>query len=162
MVHEDIWDERLATGISRFWVDALIGLCCTRCELMIMEWGVREGSLNFIFLGDIRVEDKKERDQRRRGKSLRWTRTAQNTMCTSMYHSQYSRSYTWSSVFSQQYEIFLLHSGKSYPRFTTSPCILHIIPIFILDLSSLSTSPLSSQIAKIKHRSRSPHATLRS
>jgi len=38
---------------------------------MIMEWGVREGSLNFIFLGDIRVEDKKERDQRRWGKSLR-------------------------------------------------------------------------------------------
>jgi hypothetical protein len=36
---------------------------------MILAWGDREGRLNFMFLGDGRVEDKKERDERVWGKS---------------------------------------------------------------------------------------------
>jgi len=36
---------------------------------MIMAWREREGRLNFVFIGDGRVEHKKERDQRRWGKS---------------------------------------------------------------------------------------------
>jgi hypothetical protein len=32
---------------------------------MIMVWRDKEGLLNFVFLGDGRVEHKKERDQRR-------------------------------------------------------------------------------------------------
>jgi len=36
---------------------------------MMMAWRDREGWLNFVFLGDGRVEHKKERDQRRWGKS---------------------------------------------------------------------------------------------
>jgi len=42
---------------------------CTLCWLMIMAWIDREGWLNFVFLGDGGVEHKKERDQRRWGKS---------------------------------------------------------------------------------------------
>jgi len=34
---------------------------------MIMAWRDREGSLNFVFLGDGSVEDKKERDEMRWG-----------------------------------------------------------------------------------------------
>jgi len=34
-----------------------------------MAWRDRERWLNFIFLGDGRIEDKKERDERVRGKS---------------------------------------------------------------------------------------------
>jgi len=36
---------------------------------MIMTWRHREGSLNFVFSGDGRVEDEKERDKKRCGKS---------------------------------------------------------------------------------------------
>jgi len=36
---------------------------------MIMAWRDKEGPLNFVFLVDGRVEDKKERDERRWGKS---------------------------------------------------------------------------------------------
>jgi hypothetical protein len=36
---------------------------------MIMVWIDREGSLNFMFLADGRVEDEKERDERIWGKS---------------------------------------------------------------------------------------------
>jgi len=65
----------LGAGDSRSWADALLGVCCTRCWLMIMAWRDREGWLNFVFLGDGRVEHKKERDQRRWGKSSRETGT---------------------------------------------------------------------------------------
>jgi hypothetical protein len=34
-----------------------------------MAWRDREGLLNFVFLGDGRIEDKKERAERVRGKS---------------------------------------------------------------------------------------------
>jgi hypothetical protein len=34
-----------------------------------MAWRDREGSLNFVFLGDGRIEDRKERDERVRGNS---------------------------------------------------------------------------------------------
>jgi hypothetical protein len=34
-----------------------------------MAWRDREESLNFVFLDDGRIEDKKERDERVRGKS---------------------------------------------------------------------------------------------
>jgi len=34
-----------------------------------MAWSDREGGLNIVFLGDSRVEDKKERDEKRWGKS---------------------------------------------------------------------------------------------
>jgi len=36
---------------------------------MITAWRDREGSLNFVFLVDVRVEDKKEKHERRWGKS---------------------------------------------------------------------------------------------
>jgi hypothetical protein len=35
---------------------------------MIMAWRERAGLLNFVFLGDGRIEAKKERDERVRGK----------------------------------------------------------------------------------------------
>jgi len=42
---------------------------------MIMEWGDKEVSLNFLFSGDGQVDDKKERDVRRGQKSLQETGT---------------------------------------------------------------------------------------
>jgi len=35
-----------------------------------MSWRDREGGLNFLFLGNGRVQDEKERDERRLGKSF--------------------------------------------------------------------------------------------
>jgi len=40
-----------------------------------MVWREREGWLNFVFLGDGRVQDEKERDEKRWGKSSRETGT---------------------------------------------------------------------------------------
>ena len=54
---------------------AVLGICCTQYQLMIMEWGDKEVSLNFLFSGDGQVDDKKERDVRRGQKSLQETGT---------------------------------------------------------------------------------------
>jgi len=43
-------------------VYAVLGVCCTQCQLMIMALRDREGRLNFVFCDDDRVVDKKERD----------------------------------------------------------------------------------------------------
>jgi len=56
----------LGPGDCRSWDDAVLGVCCTLCLLMIMAWRDREGWLNLGFLGDGRVGHKKVRD---RGKS---------------------------------------------------------------------------------------------
>jgi len=60
------------------WVDAVLGVCCTRCmlysvyvvldvccthcQLMIMAWRDRKGLLKIVFCEDGRVVDEKERD----------------------------------------------------------------------------------------------------
>jgi len=49
-------------GWMLYSVDAVLGVCCTRCQLMIMSWRDREGWLNFVFCDDGWVVDKKERD----------------------------------------------------------------------------------------------------
>jgi len=56
-------------------VYTVLGVCCTRCQLMIMTWRDWEGWLNFVFLGDSRVADETERDVKRWGKSPRETGT---------------------------------------------------------------------------------------
>jgi len=43
-------------------VYAVLGVCSTRCQLMIMAWRDREGWLNFVFCNDAWVVDEKERD----------------------------------------------------------------------------------------------------
>jgi len=48
---------------SRSWDDAVLGICCTQYYLMIMAWSDTEGKLDFVFLGDGRVEHKKDRDR---------------------------------------------------------------------------------------------------
>ena len=58
-------DKKLA-GRGRL---SIVGWCCTRSWVMIIAWSDRVGCLNFVFLGDGRVEHKKETDQRRCGKS---------------------------------------------------------------------------------------------
>jgi len=40
-------------------VYAVLGVCCTRCQLLIMAWQEREGRLNFVFCDDGRLVDKK-------------------------------------------------------------------------------------------------------
>jgi len=42
-------------------VYAVLGVCCTRCQLMIMPWRDREGWLNFVFCDDGWDVDEKER-----------------------------------------------------------------------------------------------------
>jgi len=60
----------LGAGDCRSWDDAVLGVCCTRCQLMIMAWRDREGWLNFTFLGDGRVEHKKERRSEEMGEII--------------------------------------------------------------------------------------------
>jgi len=40
----------------------ILGVSCTRCQLVIMTWRDREGWLNFVFRDDSRVVDEKEKD----------------------------------------------------------------------------------------------------
>jgi len=49
-------------GWMLYSVDAVLGVCCIRCQLMIMSWRDREGWLNLVFCGDGWVVDEKERD----------------------------------------------------------------------------------------------------
>ena len=70
---------------------AVLGVCGTRCWLWIMAWRNREQWHDFAFLGDGRVDDGKERDDRRCGKSSWETGTWVNFMRKSMVHSRYSR-----------------------------------------------------------------------
>jgi len=50
-------------------VFAVLGVCYTRRQFMIMTWRDREGWVNFVFCDDCRVGDKKER-----GGGWRWER----------------------------------------------------------------------------------------
>jgi len=50
------------TQCMQYSVYAVLVVCFTRCELLSMAWRDREWWLNFVFLGDGRVEDEKERD----------------------------------------------------------------------------------------------------
>jgi len=50
----------LGAGDCRVWDDAVQGICCTRCLLMIVAWRDREGFVNFVFLGDGRDKHKEE------------------------------------------------------------------------------------------------------
>jgi len=43
-------------------VNAVLGVCGTQCQLMIMTWRDREGWLNFLYCDDGRVMDKQVRD----------------------------------------------------------------------------------------------------
>jgi len=45
------------------WVYAVVGVCCTLCQLMIMTWRDRQGWPNFGFHDDGRVVDEKQRDR---------------------------------------------------------------------------------------------------
>jgi len=55
--------------MMQYAVYAVLNVCCTRCELLIMAWRDREAWLNFMFLHDGRVEDEKERDEMKWEKS---------------------------------------------------------------------------------------------
>ena len=78
------WEMRNWQGVrdSRSWDDAVLGVCCTLWWFMSMAWRDREGWLDFVFLGDGRVEHKQERDQKRWGKLL-WETWAQRSVCAS-------------------------------------------------------------------------------
>jgi len=51
-------------GGMLYLVYAVLGVCCTRCQLMNMTWRDREGWLNLVFGNDGRVVDENERDER--------------------------------------------------------------------------------------------------
>jgi hypothetical protein len=44
-------------------VYAVLGECCSRCQLMILAWRDRQGRLDFVNCDDDRVVDRKERDR---------------------------------------------------------------------------------------------------
>jgi len=54
-----------STRCMQYSVYAVLGEFCTQCYLLIMAWRDSEGWLNFVFLGDGRVEDDKESDESR-------------------------------------------------------------------------------------------------
>jgi len=55
----EMWN-RLGLGDCRSWDDAILGVWCTRCGLIIMAWRDREGWLEFIFLGNGRERERWE------------------------------------------------------------------------------------------------------
>ena len=59
---------------------AVLSVCCTRYEHLIMAWRDREGIFNFVCFGDGRVEDKKERYRTRLWKSSWQTGTSEDFM----------------------------------------------------------------------------------
>ena len=111
---------------------AILSICCTHCSLLIMAWRDREGWLNFVFLGDGRVEDETERDDRRWRNTSWEIGTCENFVCKPIYHHRYGRYEARSGGLAHWYEVFPTQSGKSNPWFLS---VLYIILIFISHLS---------------------------
>jgi len=59
--HENEWKTN-NLGCMLYSVNAVLGVCCTQCQLMIMAWRYREGWLNIVFCDDDWVVHEKERD----------------------------------------------------------------------------------------------------
>ena len=53
-----------STWWMQYSVYAALGVCCTWCQLLNMAWRDSDGWLNFVFIGDGRVEEENEIDQR--------------------------------------------------------------------------------------------------
>jgi hypothetical protein len=59
------WErDTVNLGMMQYSLYAALGVCCTLCQLSIIAGRYTEGWLNVVFLGDGRVEDEKEGDQR--------------------------------------------------------------------------------------------------
>jgi hypothetical protein len=68
-----------STWCMPYLVYAVLGVCYTRCQLMIMTWQNRAGWLSFVFCDDFGVVDEKDRDmewrwERRGGYKRIWVR----------------------------------------------------------------------------------------
>jgi len=94
----EMWDQRWTTGCAQETVDhemmdcsvyAVLSVYCTWGSLKIMAWRHRDGRLNFVFLGDGRVEHANEHDERAFGKSSYKTGIYGNFVCESIYHAWY-------------------------------------------------------------------------
>jgi len=72
---DEKWVMRCWLGVedSQFWVDVVIGECCTQCWLILMACRDWEAWLNVGFSYDGRVVDKYVRDEKRLGKTFRNT-----------------------------------------------------------------------------------------
>jgi hypothetical protein len=62
-LERDIWGVVESQSCN----DAVRSVCCTRCEILIMALTDRERCLNLVFLSDGRVENEKDRDERKWG-----------------------------------------------------------------------------------------------
>jgi len=113
-----------------------------------MAWTDREWWLNYILLGDGRVEDKTERDERSWGKSSCDTSTWENFVCKSIYHPRYSRNVYRSGLYFHWYDVLPTQLNKWYPWFLISTRILHIV--FIRSPTSLFLVHHSTIIAQHK------------
>jgi len=116
-----------------------------------------------MFLGDGRIEDKKERDERVWRKSSWETGSYQNFVCKSIYNPQKGRYMSRSGVWLHQYVVFPTQSGKSCPWYFISahnpPHCSHLyLPSFLFSFTTL----LLSQISKLSHPSLSLHVMIMS
>jgi len=113
-----------------------------------------------MFLSDGRVEDRKERDERRWGKSSWETGIYKNFVCKSTYHLRCGRSMSRSGMYWHRYVVFPNQSGNSYPWFLIFHQIVLILHPPSLSFSSRTLS--SSQNKKSSHPSLSLHAIIMS
>jgi hypothetical protein len=65
---------------------------------LITAWREREWWVNFLFLGDGKIEDEEERDERAYGESSGKTGIEENFGSKSIDHPRYSMSESWSGV----------------------------------------------------------------
>jgi hypothetical protein len=114
-----------------------------------------------VFLGDRKIEVKKERDERVRGKSQWQTGTSENILCELIIHPWYDRYESRSSMKSHRYMVFPSSSGKSYPWFLISASNPpHHSHLHTSTLSFSSTTLLSSPNTQLSHPSLSPHVII--
>jgi len=139
--------NRLGTWDCWSWDDAVLGVCCSRCYLMIIAWRNSEGWHNAVSLGVGRVEHKKERNQRR------WEKSS-----SEIGHGKIRVWVNYSSLIRQIW-VPILQLSPPIPqllqlimqvvlRFHIADCIIH--HLHPPSLSFLSTTLPSSQEHKVK------------
>jgi len=144
----------------QYLVYAALGVCCTWSQIMIMAWRDREGWCYYVFLGDGRVEDNKERDDRSWGKSFWETGPWEHFMWNWIYHPRYSRYESWSGGPNHRYEDFKTQSNTLYHRYHISTHVIYLVHIFIPYLSLSSTTLALFQNKTFSHPSLLLHAMI--
>jgi hypothetical protein len=75
--------------MMQYLVCVVLGICSTQCKLEIIACNDRKGWLNFLFIGDGRVEDEEEREETNFFERLGLKKISCQRQ---LYHPQYHRS----------------------------------------------------------------------